>query len=165
MKRLFLIVSLSLLLISCSTIQPVNNGEVILVKPEYAEIPQMVHVVYNELETIINQGNSVFIIKVNGEKQQNFDVSIYKKSDFGWSLRRSEEIPYGYFLHNDIPVIIFGNPSDKLFSKTSKKQYFEWLKPLPPLKDDEVIISPIVDTPFWKYEFSNDKFVFKEVSW
>jgi hypothetical protein len=149
--------------ISCSTTKRNSKeGEINLVTQKNEQVQQILSSTYDEIKNLLNK-NYAFVIKtgdINGVK--TFHITIYKKSDFEWKLRDTKEVPYGFLIFNDIPVIIFGQNAHIFFKKEKEFVFFDWLKPLPKLSDEKVIIPVIFEPPIWKYEYIDKKFVFKK---
>lgn len=158
---------LMFMFVSCGPTKKASNmEEVSLVKPKYEEINEILSSIHNEIKNLFKDGKTVFVIKtedINGSKK--FNVSIYKNSDFRWKLRETKEVPYGFFMYNNLHVIVFGQNAKDFFDKEEDYVFFEWLQPLPKLPDDKVIIPVNFEPPVWKYEFVNMKFIYKEVGY
>lgn len=155
------------LIVSCSSIKnPKTEPMINIVEPKQPEIIKMVTSIYSELKNMVHPDKTVFVIKIFDLKAgQKIDVTIYNKTDFGWTLRDSKEKPYGLFKYNNLPVVVFGQSCDKFFTTTDENIFLEWLRPLPPLPDDKVYIPINFEPPIWSYEYLNGNFTFNDVGY
>lgn len=150
----------SLFLCCCSSKNISTYDSTFELQSKNNEINYVLDSIYNETKGIFDHGKSVFVIKTGKtEDVETLDFKIFEISSFGWYLRHSKEIPYGYFTYKNIPVIIFGINSSCFFKQKKHFKNFEWLKPLPPIKNDMVIILPSFDPPTWKYKYVKKKLI------
>lgn len=153
---------LLILSIPCKGQQESQYEATMMVKPKHAEINTIVATVNDKLKKFIDPNKTVFVVYAYKQKDTYLvQVTIFQKSDFGWFLRDTQEKIFGFFEYQDIPVVVFGESSNVLFTKTKEKIFFEWLKALPPLDKDLLVISSHFEPPAWKYAFLNGTFDFK----
>lgn len=161
-KRIFL-VYLLLLIVSCKS----QNREqhelgMDVVRPKYAETGKIISDIHDKVSKIVDWDKAIFVLHTyNSKGIYIVKFAVFYKDDLGWFLRDNKEKPYGIFDYEHIPVVVIGESSDVLFTKVKEKKIFEWLKVLPPLKDDVTHIPPHFDSPTWKYEFSDGVFALK----
>lgn len=150
------------LLISVAAAQ--NESHITYVEPKYQDIFKIITDAHDEIEGAFTE-NNVFVINVN-KKNNVYEIKAgpINKNDFGWLLRHTKAIPYGFFKIKNITVIVFGDSAEVVFKKTQKTTIYDWLKPLPPIKDIDMIVNPIFEPPVWLYEFSKNEFRFIDVN-
>ena len=164
-KKEYIILILVFLIVNCSAVKNFKTEPTVnIIKPKQPEITKMVTSIYSELKNRVAPDRTVFVIRIHNLKVgQKLDVTIYNKSDFGWQLRDTKEIPYGLFKYNNLPVVVFGQSCDKFFTATNENILLEWLQPLPPLADDKVYIPISFEPPIWSYEYVAGGFTFKGI--